>query len=992
MADKQITYQEYLRLKENFQVPMEKSGGSPGGGSGPGPAGYRRHELRKEGPSEMDEEMGDEEIREYVMQLQLNLSPEEIQDIIEMDLSKKQLDKILGLHGTMGLSKGLSKLKKGFGVEDQQEMQQPIEKGGPGSGFYGHPGKPGQMGGSMHSKGATPPPKVQMKRKPEQMPVRKDYDEDGNYYDPYDYEDSNSYQEPYNNSDVQQAPDNWWEKSYASTDDGEWYMDKYGDWQRYHDEPNTVMIDQMEDSSKYAKAPMETASDEDPPTYKPGDQTAGLASDAWKYGKDFMGDSAERKPEKVEKPEVHQERDPEKDKDPNEIDAQDISWNKDGTVNVQLWDGSWQKFSNLNQAKSFYADWQDPKNAPKPPEPFSAKAKRAISNVAGDVYTNVGQLASGEMPSVISGELPSARKPKAGDVQPPADMPVHNVYPDGSVMVYDPNGQGMRFADRTSAFNYYALPADKRKPENLGWGDTMPEVTGEAKKKSKVEMQIERIARDEKAKADAAAAAQPSYTGRDEDPPIPKSSAPNTPAGEPPWPGAYNEYGKPGPQFGKDSTKRGENVFVKDPVDDSDPMNPERNILYGRFGDTSTYRAPKSPGAPGSTDPIEYADPSQKRWVDYMSGLGNPPTDDPREKERALQMPGKDDPDRKEKLKGIQARAAQTGQTIELPSLPKGENMTPEQAAAWDKRQDENLHYDEYKDRRQRKIAAEEAAAEQLQMDMESKRLQHAADVKRLERLQYNQSYGSTPPPSSRSEVEEQPRSEAKDKDNVPPRMSSKRAARPSSRSGPSSSEKSAEYSGNDLATKQNVKSLASSLGIDVREQNNKIMVQAKDGKMLQFENYAAAEDYLEGSTRFIKKAAPVEAIGVTPEAMEVTHGANDMASFHSMAEEIGAQTMMQKNGSMIVFAPNWNPPLSGKQFSNAKDAEVWLNDEYAKRGNQEPMQKNFTPLDQADTPSDTLPRVRKKSGATPQLTANLNLQESMSYAQFRSLQVRPVS
>ena len=230
----------------------------------------------------------------------------------------------------------------------------------------------------------------------------------------------------------------------------------------------------------------------------------------------------------------------------------------------------------------------------------------------------------------------------------------------------------------------------------------------------------------------------------------------------------------------------------------------------------------------------------------------------------------------------------------------------------------------------------------------------------------------------------------------TPTSASSKRTAklarRPStaSRSG-GPSETGAYTGGNDLATKKNVNSLASSRGMDVREQNNKIMIQTQDGKTLQFENYAAAEAYLQGSgqgTKVVKKAAPVETMGVTPQALEATEGDNDIAGFQAKAEQLGARVMAQKNGSVIVFAPEWNPPLLGRQFSNANEAEVWLTDEYGKRGNEELVQKNFTPLDQGDTPADTLPPVKKKSGATPQLTANLDLQESVAYSTWRNRQV----
>jgi len=109
------------------------------------------------------------------------------------------------------------------------------------------------------------------------------------------------------------------------------------------------------------------------------------------------------------------------------------------------------------------------------------------------------------------------------------------------------------------------------------------------------------------------------------------------------------------------------------------------------------------------------------------------------------------------------------------------------------------------------------------------------------------------------------------------------------------------------------------------------------------------------------------------------------MSAFHQKAEQMGAKVMMQKNGNMIVFAPEWNPPLDGKQFSSAPEAQAWLTEEYASRGNEQTIQKGFTPLDQADTPADTLPPIKKKSGATPQLTANLDMQESFNYEQWRS-------
>jgi len=199
---------------------------------------------------------------------------------------------------------------------------------------------------------------------------------------------------------------------------------------------------------------------------------------------------------------------------------------------------------------------------------------------------------------------------------------------------------------------------------------------------------------------------------------------------------------------------------------------------------------------------------------------------------------------------------------------------------------------------------------------------------------------------------------------------------RPSS--GPSADDKS----------KRNVRQYAAAKGMQVSEQNGQVVVQTPTGKNLRFVNYAAAEAYLEGTTssKKVQKAAPEMAQAADQGMMEPqAEPVDEMEVFHQQAEQMGAKVMMQKNGNMIVFAPEWNPPLDGKQFSSAPEAQAWLTEEYASRGNEQTIQKGFTPLDQADTPADTLPPIKKKSGATPQLTANLDMQESFNYEQWRS-------
>ncbi len=968
MADKQLTYAEYLRLKEGLPMLMQKDG--PGGdGQGGGQWHKERLDLMKEDP---EGDMSDQEIRDYVMQLQVNLEPEQVQHIVDMDLSRKQIDQLLKVNGTVGLSKSLTKLRKSMGYEDV-----PIEKGGPGSGFFGHPGQRGQEGGSTHSKGTPPPPATQMRQKRQAVPVpiQKAYDDDGNYYEEGNY---------YDEGNTNQV--DWWDDNYASNDSGEWYKDESGDWQRYHsDEPNTVNIDQMDDNYGYAQGPSDEATDasigqkmspdemekyrrqmaEDYANqpwspvgralkrageiaFSPVDAAIWAGKKVNEYGRPFIESPDELPAKTVKKPESNRERKPQepgKFEDPL-MNVQNYKQNPDGTVTVTDWGNEQQTFKNADVARSFYADWKDPETRPKDrpaDEGFLSGMGRTLKRSAQDFLND--PKAEYKNPE----DLPSARQyDPILDTPQPKGMPAFNVQDDGKVITYDADGSQKIFADKTSAFNWYG-PA-QQKTELLKPGNTPPVTILEPRKFTPDEMRQKNLERAQRATIDDQK----------------NQPAPMTPSGNTAGLSITGQGGEGGsteinPQTGKPYPAQ---------------MLNAQGVPIRRFP-TGDLEFESKPGSPDFEQELDYLRSESERTgrkIRWPQGFKPPNTIDPRYNTQDAGGPvfAGDMGDRKRQAKT-------TGGPVIMPSLPKGNRLSDEQQdAIAAKNIDRAINYDEYKARDKRKIAAEEAGAADVQRDQERKAAEHekAMSIAERERLQRRGGGGT---PRNRPVP-----TEAAEQNDYTTDTPGGRSPRPTGR--PGSSGRTTPDARGDSQDKSKLRSYAASRGMQVAEQNGSIILTASDGKRLKFPDYNAAMEYFDrGSTRMVKKDAPTEA-----PSLDMVHGENDHAECQKQAEAIGAKVMPQKNGSIIVFAPDWNPPLSGKQFSDAKQAKAWLTEEYESRGGTMPIEKGFTPLDQADTPADTLPPVKKKSGATPQLTANLGLQESVAYATWRARQ-RPV-
>jgi hypothetical protein len=314
---------------------------------------------------------------------------------------------------------------------------------------------------------------------------------------------------------------------------------------------------------------------------------------------------------------------------------------------------------------------------------------------------------------------------------------------------------------------------------------------------------------------------------------------------------------------------------------------------------------PLPPTRQGSTLRQQYQLPSNVARYEDLAATGAPLSP---ERERAFEQ------------------ARMSGQTISLPSLPKREYTPSEQAAREEQAQKlydaalpENIRRDQLKRQQEERDArAQEIAAQQRERENERQQLEHEQLMQRLRRQ--SPAFGAPPDVSPTTPVSYGQYRQARDEGGAPSAtrpQPSTRAERPSSESG----------------SRQGFMSYASKNGLRVRERGGLIYVTDASGRQLSFDSYDKAMRYYQqgkSAPQYVqsvqKDAAPTAGLA-TLEYPPAGRGSIPPATQGVLEDDcarIGAECMRgERSGRITIVIPN----RFAQQFASEEEARIWLNE-----------------------------------------------------------------